>query len=69
MDFELCHEAIQMGADRVRGQVQPLRDLFPVGAVDEVDLDLPLARRERREQVITVAATVQALDEQAQDRA
>ena len=44
VDSELRHEAVQVGAHRVRGQLQPLRDLFPAGALDQEEQDVPLTR-------------------------
>ena len=68
VDSELRHEAVQVGADRVRGQLQPARDLFPADALDQEQQDVPLTRRESREQVVAVAAVMLILDEQVQHR-
>src|ERR1700689_5154884 len=66
---ELRHEALQVGADRVRGQLQLVRDLFPADALNEEKQDIPLTPCQRCEQVIAVDAAVLILDEQVQHRA
>ena len=58
-----------MGADRVRGQLQPPRDLIAASALDQEKQDVLFTRCERREQVIAVATVVLILDEPLQDRA
>jgi hypothetical protein len=55
-----------VSTDRVRGQLEPLRDLLPAGPLHQQEQDVPLTPRERSEQVIAIAAVVLILDEQAQ---
>ena len=66
MDAQLSHQALQVGAHRVRGQLQSLGDLFPPGTLDQVEQYFPLARRESREQLIIALAILLIFDQQAQ---
>ena len=69
VDAEFRHEALQMGADRVRGQLQALRDLFTAGPLNKMEQHVPLARGEGREQLVAVAAVILLLDQQAENPA
>jgi hypothetical protein len=66
VDFEFRHETIQVGADRVRREPQPHRDLFAPGTLKQIEQNIPFARRESREQLIAAAAVVLIIDQQAQ---
>ena len=45
---------------------QPHRDLFAPGTLEQMEQDIPFARRESREQLIAAAAVVLIIDQQAQ---
>jgi hypothetical protein len=66
VDFEFRHEALQVGADRVRREPQPHRDLFAPGTLKQVEQDIPFAPRESREQLIAAAPVVLIIDQQTQ---
>jgi hypothetical protein len=60
---------VQVSADRIRGQLQPLRDLLSAYSLGQEQQDIPLTRGERREQVIAFATVVLILNEQVQHHA
>ena len=66
MHPEFGHEALQVGADRVTREPQLHRDLFAPGTLEQIEQDIPFARRESREQLIAAAAVVLIIDQQTQ---